>query len=57
MQEDPGIIESAAPKELWAIMKDLSIHCLWLRNLLPHIKDRTQSENVWEQGAKENICT
>jgi hypothetical protein len=29
---------------------------VWLLNAVCHILERTQIEDIWEQGAEENIC-
>jgi len=30
---------------------------VWVWNLVPHTRERTQGEGVWKQGAEENIWT
>jgi hypothetical protein len=40
-------------------MKDYNFACgsVWVRNLIFNIKGGKQTEDVWEQGAEENIWT
>jgi hypothetical protein len=37
--------------------KTVKIRSVWVRNLVSDIKGRTQTEDVWEKIAEENICT
>jgi hypothetical protein len=34
---------------------NVNSYFVWVWNLVPHTKGRTQIEGVWEQGAEENI--